>query len=124
MILVDTSLWIDYFSARQPIVHELLGDRQAAIHDLVIGELAVGDLRERATTLYALSRIKQSYRVSDREALDLVEAEALWGTGLGFIDVHLLASALVTPDCLLWSRDRKLAETAERLGVAYRPPSH
>ncbi len=124
MILVDTSLWIEYFSARQPVLHKMLGDREAAIHDLIIGELAVVDLRERSTTLHALSRIRQSNRVGDREALDLIEAEDLWGTGLGFIDVHLLASALVTPDCLLWSRDKKLAEAAGRLGVAYSPPTH
>ena len=124
MILVDTTIWIDYFSARQPLLHELLGERQAAIHDLIIGELAVGDLRDRVGTLYALSRIRQSHRVSDQEALDLIEAEHLWGTGLGFVDVHLLASALVTPDCLLWSRDKRLAETAGRLGVAFVPPAH
>jgi len=124
MILVDTSLWIEYFSARQPLLHELIADRQAAIHDLVIGELAVGDLRDRAATLYALSRIKQSEHVSDQEALALIEAEDLWGIGLGFVDVHLLASALITPNCQLWSRDKRLAATAERLGVAFSAPTH
>lgn len=124
MILVDTTLWIDYFSARQPVLHDLIADRQAAIHDLIIGELAVGDLRDRAGTLYALGRIKQAQRVSDREALDLIEAERLWGLGLGFIDVHLLASTLVTPECLLWTRDKRLAAEAGRLGVAFSPPNH
>jgi predicted nucleic acid-binding protein len=119
MILVDTTLWIDYFSARQPILGELIGERQAAIHDLIIGELAVGDLRDRPNTLYALSRIKQAQRVSDREALDLIEVERLWGLGLGFVDIHLLASTLVTPECLLWTRDKKLAAEAQRLGVGY-----
>ena len=124
MILVDTTLWIDYFSARQPILGELIGERQAGIHDLIIGELAVGDLRDRPNTLYALSRIKQAQRVSDREALDLIEVERLWGLGLGFIDIHLLASTLVTPECLLWTRDRKLAAEAHRLGVGYSAASH
>ncbi len=119
MILVDTTLWIDFFAARQPLLHDLISDRQAAIHDLVIGELAVGDLSDRAATLHALRRIKRAYRVSDQEALDLIEAEDLWGTGMGLTDVHLLASSLVTPDCLLWTRDRKLVMAAERLGVAY-----
>ena len=124
MILVDTTLWIDYFSARQPVLADLIGERQAGIHDLIIGELAVGDLRNRPNTLYALSRIKQAQRVSDREALDLIEAERLWGLGLGFIDVHLLASTLVTPECVLWTRDKKLAGEAHRMGVAYNPPTH
>jgi predicted nucleic acid-binding protein len=124
MILVDTTLWIDYFSARQPVVDELIVERQAGIHDLIIGELAVGDLRDRPNTLYALSRIKQAQRVSDREALDLIEAERLWGLGLGFVDVHLLASTLVTAECLLWTRDKTLAGEARRLGVSYNPPSH
>jgi predicted nucleic acid-binding protein len=123
MILVDTVLWIDYFSARQPMLHELLGERQAVIHDLTIGELAVGDLRDRPNTLYALGRIKQAQKVSDSEALDLIETEQLWGLGLGFIDIHLLASTLVTPECQLWTRDKRLAAEAERLGVGY-TPSH
>ena len=63
--------------------------------------------------------IAETYFAARSYALDLIEAEDLWGTGMGLTDVHLLASSLVTPDCLLWTRDRKLVMAAERLGVAY-----
>ena len=119
MILIDTSWWIEYFNKGHPIVHSLIEERNAAIHDLVIGELAVGDLRNRTDTLHRLGRIKRASHVPDQEVLQLIEKQDLWGLGLAYIDVHLLASALITPDCQLWSRDKRLLEQANRLGIAF-----
>lgn len=121
MILIDSSLWIEYFHGGHPQVQALLTERRAAIHDLIIGELAIGDLRDRQETLGWLQRIKRATHVSEEEALGLIESEDLWGRGLGYIDVHLLAATLVTPGCRLWSRDKRLAAEAERLGASFAP---
>ena len=120
MILADTSTWIDHLSVGVPTFQALLDVRQILIHPMVIGELACGNIRNRDATLKMLSELRTA-RVADYEyVLALIENRRLMGRGISYIDAHLLASALITESCLLWTRDRRLMAAAEELDVAYR----
>jgi predicted nucleic acid-binding protein len=115
MILVDTGVWITHM--RQPIASlaQLLERGEIGIHPFVIGELALGNLRGDA--LHAYRRLPQGISASHREVMALI-MDQLHGTGVGYVDAHLLASTLLTPDAAVWTRDRSLSAVAQRLGVA------
>ena len=117
MILADTSVWIAHLRAGEPRLRALLEDGQVMVHPFVLGELACGNLRKRADALAHLRRLDAVPLVSDAEAHRLLELHRLMGKGLGWVDVHLLASCLVSR-VTLWTLDRRLAITAEALGLA------
>ena len=117
MILVDSSVWIAHFRAALPALRQLLLDQQVLTHPFVIGELACGNLPARADTLVWLRRQPTALVARDSEVLSLIETKHLWGTRIGWVDAHLLASALVS-DCQLWSHDRPLREVALRLKLS------
>jgi predicted nucleic acid-binding protein len=116
VILADTSVWIDHLRAADPALVALLLDGRVVCHPFVIGELAVGSLRRRAEILGLLEALPATPVVSHREVLSFVDVHRLMGLGLGWIDVHLLASARLVGDHL-WTRDRRLARVALQLGV-------
>ena len=117
MILVDTSVWIDHLRAADRSLAVHLTDGRVACHPFVIGELAVGSLRSRAEVLGLLGALPAAPIVSHDEVLTFIEVQRLMGRGLGWIDMHLLASARLA-GFTLWTRDRRLARVASRLGVA------
>ena len=117
MILVDTSVWIDHFRSGEPSLSDLLDRQDVLAHDFVIGELALGSLRQRDTVLGALRHLPRATKASDDEVLTFVERHSLHGLGIGYIDVHLLASAKLTPETSLWTRDRRLSRLAAKLNV-------
>ena len=118
MILVDTSVWVAHLRAGEPdlIAHLDAGDVLG--HPLVLGEIAMGNLRDRADLLAALRNLPPAEVATDGEVLAFIEREALHGLGIGYVGAHLLAAARLTPDTWLWTFDRRLAEVAERMGVA------
>jgi hypothetical protein len=118
VILADTSVWIDHLRSGDPMLEAELLAANVLGHSMVIGELAMGSLRNRQEVLSALHRLPEAVRASDQEAIQLIERRRLFGLGLGFIDVHLLASALLSPAATLWTRDRRLRDAAMRLGVS------
>ena len=120
MVLADTSIWIDHFRRVSRPLIALLEDGLVATHPAVIGELACGTLRERATTLDLLGRLPASIAAEDTEALRFLETHRLSGRGLGWIDMHLLAAAMLTP-CRLWTTDKRLRHAARRLDLAFDP---
>jgi predicted nucleic acid-binding protein len=120
VILVDTSVWIDHLRRADEVLLDLLTRRQVVVHPFIVGELAVGDLRPRDAVLDGLQKLRRVVVADDDEILRLVEQERLFGLGLGYIDVHLLASALLTPETFLWTRDKGLSAVAERLSLAAR----
>jgi len=120
LILVDTSVWIDHLRQGDAVLAGLLDRGRVLGHPFVIGELATGGLRQREIILHALRRLPQAVIAHDPEVLDFIERESLSGSGLGYIDVHLLAAVRLTPDALLWTRDRRLLAAATRLSVAAR----
>ncbi|MEO7190100.1 MAG: type II toxin-antitoxin system VapC family toxin [Vicinamibacterales bacterium] len=117
MTLVDTSVWVDHFRAADSQLTELLLDGQVLCHAFVVGELACGNLRPRVEVLALLRSLPQLPVLSTEDALQFVDAHRLMGEGLGWVDVHLLASAYAFREGL-WTRDRRLGEAARRLGVA------
>ncbi|MAE69282.1 MAG: VapC toxin family PIN domain ribonuclease [Gemmatimonadetes bacterium] len=114
MILVDTSVWIDHLRLGEEELERLLGEGRVLSHPFVIGELACGNLRNRAEILGLLSALPTASTASHAEVLRLVDDRVLAGKGLGWIDVHLLASALVTK-CPLWTKDKALRAAAGAL---------
>lgn len=118
MILVDTSVWIDHLRKGEPRLVDNLNAGQVLAHPFVIGELALGSLRQRDVVLGALRELPHSEVATDEEVFVFIERERLYGLGIGFVDAHLLAAARLMPGVRLWSRDRKLALAATRLGLA------
>jgi predicted nucleic acid-binding protein len=116
VILVDTSVWIDHLRVANVRLATLLDDGQVCSHPFVIGELACGNLRRRDEFLSLLANLPEVTGVPDDEVMRFIEGHRLMGRGLGWIDVHLLASAAAAP-AQLWSTDRRLVGAASRLGV-------
>ena len=118
MILVDTSIWIDHLRQSSERLVQLLGTGQVLAHPYVIGELALGSLQNRNAVLGALQNIPQAPVATDNEVLHLIETNALFGIGIGYIDAHLLAAARLSPGTMLWTRDKRLLDASTRLGLA------
>ena len=106
MILVDTSIWVDHLHRSEPKLAELLNEYGVAQHPMVIGELSLGSIGNRAEMLRLLEALPAVQTATHSEVLHLVEARRMYGRGLSLVDVHLLASVLLTPRTSLWTRDK------------------
>ena len=118
MVLVDTSIWVSHLRGGDTHLQELLVDGQVLCHPLVIGELACGRLNNRKEIISLLQTLPKAITVELEEILYFVERQRLMGLGMGFVDIHLLASALLTK-ALLWTADESLRSAAARLKVLY-----
>lgn len=116
MVLVDTSVWVDHFRRGEPLLTKLLVDLQVLIHPLIIGELACGNLKNRTVILADLNTLPTVTSARHEEVLQLVSARALYGRGIGWIDSHLVASAILSK-CSFWTHDQRLREAASSTGV-------
>jgi hypothetical protein len=118
-VLVDTSVWVDHWRRRNAHLGALLEADDVVVHPMVMGELALGAVHPRAQVLEDLELLPAAAVAEHEEVMGLVERRRLAGRGIGWVDAHLLASALL--DRLrLWTLDTRLAAVAERAGVAYR----
>jgi predicted nucleic acid-binding protein len=123
MVLVDTSVWIRFLSNRAPYAAELdrlLSVDAVAGHELIYGELLIGDRGGRRKTLAAYERLHQASSVRHRDLVEFVLSRQLHGRGVGWNDIHLLASAILER-ISVWTADPRFAALAEELGVAYNP---
>jgi len=123
MVLVDTSIWIRFLANRTPYAAELdrLLDRdEAAGHDLIHGELLIGDAGGRGDLLRSYDLMHRLPSVPHADVVVFVQARKLHGRGIGWIDTHLLASALVA-NVPFWTADERLAGLAREFGAGYRP---
>ena len=120
MILVDTSVWVDHFMGVDNVVSELLQAGRVLAHPFVIGEVGLGKLRQRTAILGYLQDLPQARVATDLEVFTFIEQWELSGSGIGYVDAHLLASARLTPGVSLWTRDPQLVRVAEQMGVAGR----
>jgi hypothetical protein len=121
MVLVDTSVWIRFFSDQKPFRQELdrlLSLRKVGGHDLVYGELLVGDKGGRQAFLKGYQKLYRTKVIDHSDVADFVRAAQLHGLGIGWIDAHLLATALAER-LKLWTADPRLATVAKEFGVAY-----
>jgi len=116
MILVDTSVWVDHLRKGNSVVKSLLENGAAATHPFIVGELACGSIQNRSQFLSDLKLLPTVIAATDDEALFLIEERRLWGTGIGWVDAHLLASARLS-DCRFWTMGSRLAGVLRRAGV-------
>ncbi len=119
MILVDSSVWIDHFRHRSAELSALLASRVVMTHPFVVGELACGSLAKRDAVFLALASLPPVPLVPHNEVLAYVERHRLMARGIGWVDMHLLASATVAGRVSLWSRDKRLMAAAAERGLAY-----
>ena len=115
MILADTSVWVDHLRRSDAQLCAALEANQICIHPMVVGELACGNLRNRATLAH-LQLLPHATVATHDEALTMIEQHKLMGRGVGFVDVHLLASARLS-NASLWTRDVRLAAIAAEFGI-------
>jgi predicted nucleic acid-binding protein len=118
LILVDTSIWIDHLRHGDAKLSDLLEARQVLSHPFVIGELSLGNLRQRITILGALRDLPRATVAADDEVSIFVDRHRLFGMGIGYVEAHLLAAVSLTSGTVLWTRDRHLLAAAEKLGLA------
>jgi predicted nucleic acid-binding protein len=118
VILVDTSVWVDHLRVGNKIVVNLLDSGRVLVHPFIIGELALGNLRQRQVILASLQDLPQANLATNQEVLHFIELHALAGLGIGYVDAHLLVSARLTTGASLWTRDKRLLRVADRLGLA------
>jgi hypothetical protein len=120
VILVDTSVWVDHLRNGDERLAGLLEHTLVLAHPYVVGELALGQLRQRDAVISDLLDLPMANVASDGEVLQFIERETLYGTGIGYVDAHLLAATRLTPGATLWTRDGRLLAAAERLSLAAR----
>jgi predicted nucleic acid-binding protein len=116
MVLVDTSVWIDHLRRGDPLLRRLLDEAQVLAHPFVIGELACGNLKDRARILSLLRQLPSAPTATHEEALRSIDAWNLHAKGLSWIDIHLLASTALAK-ARLWTRDKRLDEISEVRGL-------
>jgi predicted nucleic acid-binding protein len=117
MVLVDSSVWADHLRAHDATLAQLLIQNKVLIHPFVRGELALGNLRQRAQILDLLDNLPQATVAYTEEVHIFIEKHALFGLGIGLIDVHLLASTKLAQNAVLWTRDKRLITAATRLNI-------
>ena len=117
MILVDTSVWIDHLHSVNEDLKVLLLSSQVCIHPYILGDLSCGNISNRNEVLSLLRALPRIDAVLDEEVFVLIEDKRLYGKGLGFIDIHLLASALIH-HVLIWTKDKSLQRVAKEFGIS------
>lgn len=117
MIIADSSVWIDHLNKSDPIFFRLLREAQVFVHPFVIGEIALGNLKNRDIQLAHMKLLPFADAATDEEVLVMIQRHTLFGSGIGYVDAHLLASARLS-SATLWTRDNCLRQAAATLGVA------
>jgi predicted nucleic acid-binding protein len=123
MILVDTSVWIDHLRNGNALLSELLDQNCVVMHPMVLGELACGHLPDREELVHLWRSLEPLPSASHDEALYFIEQAELVGKGIGYIDVHLLASLALAGGTKLWTLDQRLAQVATELKYAWTEPA-
>ena len=122
MTLIDTSVWIDHLRASDARLVALLNSNQVLTHPFVVGEIAMGNVRQRSLVLGDLELLPSVVVAMDVEVRRFIDAAGLFGLGIGYIDAHLLASTRLTPGARLWTRDKRLAGVANQMNLFGAPP--
>ena len=117
-VLVDTSVWVDFLRSGDPNLTRLLNRNREAIHTMIIGELACGNLNNRQSLLKLWNSLSTLTQASHEEVLYFIEHHHLMGRGIGYVDAYLLASVALAMDVRLWTRDLRLSRLAIELNLA------
>jgi predicted nucleic acid-binding protein len=118
MVLVDTSVWVSHLRRGNSRLQELLEEGAVVSHSFVVGELACGNISNRAEIISLMQSLPMLDAVEHEELLIFIEHNKMMGKGLGFVDVHLLAAATLA-GVPLWTQDRKLKQACSRLGIDF-----
>jgi predicted nucleic acid-binding protein len=119
MVLVDTSIWVTHLRQGSRQLEKLLMDAEVMCHPFIIGELACGNLKNRSEIIALLQSLPLASRIEFDEFLFFIDRNQLMGKGIGFVDVHLLASAQLT-GVPLWTADKRLKSAADQLKLAFK----
>lgn len=119
MILVDTSVWVDHLREHDEQLATLLEAGRVCIHPFVLGEIALGSLRNRQTIIGNLKNLPLITTTTFEEALFFLEEFQLFSRGIGYVDCHLLAATKMSADTLLWTRDKRLLKIARDLNLHF-----
>ena len=119
MVLVDTSVWVDYLRTGDDTLARLLTQGEVCMHPMIIGELACGHLQNREQLIGLWQNLPSVVEANHDEALFLLNTHQLMGKGIGWVDLHLLATTLLSTNVTLWTRDKRLAQIAKTLGVGF-----
>ena len=117
MILVDTSIWVEHLRKGTGPLAKLLEEDSVVIHPFIIGELACGSMTNRREILDLLAALPVVKIAGHAEVMQFVEQNRLYGCGIGWIDAHLLSSALLS-DARILTSDRRLLRVAQSLDIA------
>lgn len=119
MVLVDTSVWVAHLRDGHPGLVQLLFGGKVMCHPLIIGELACGHIENREEILMLLNSLPSAIKAGHEEVLHFIETHHLMGIGLGYIDVHLLVSAMLS-GISMWTDDNPLKKAARNLGISFK----
>jgi len=123
-VLVDTSVWVDHFKNTNHHLVNLLMQDCVMTHPMIIGEIACGTPPDRSKLIAYFLALQQAQVVRLEEMLDFVATQKIYGCGCGFVDIHVLLSALITPNVKLWTLDKQLAHLARQSDMSYTPFIH
>jgi predicted nucleic acid-binding protein len=121
VILVDTSIWIDHFRYGEAELRKIINDDRLLCHPIVIGELALGSLRERDAVIAFLAAQREATIATHAEVMTIIDRHSIFSMGIGYTDAHLLTSTLLDRRSSLWTRDKRLAAAAEKVGATLHP---
>jgi hypothetical protein len=119
MVLVDTSVWILHLRKGNIDLERLLNDGDVVCHPFIVGELACGNLKNRSEILSLLQSLPMSIQAEHEEVMRFIEDYRLMGKELGYIDMHLLASALLS-EIPIWTLDKRLNKVLKELGIVFK----
>ena len=122
MILADTSIWIDHFRHGDAELRRIIEDDRLLCHPSVIGELALGSLRDRGSVMAFLAAQRGAVVATHDEVMTMIDRHSIFSMGIGYTDAHLLASVLLDQRAALWTRDKRLRATAEKAGASLHLP--
>lgn len=122
MVLADTSIWIDHFRRRDLQLAKFLEQGDVAMHPFIVGELLLGHVPGIAEMLDDLNTLPKAIVASPDEVLKFISDRKLLGSGIGYVEAHLLAAAALTPETLVWTRDKRLHAAAQSLSLAAEIP--
>ncbi|MGG6898977.1 MULTISPECIES: type II toxin-antitoxin system VapC family toxin [Rhizobium] len=124
MILADTSIWIDHFRKADSELRKIIEDDRLLCHPAVIGELALGSLRDRSSVISFLTAQRSAVVATHDDVMTMIDRHGIFSMGIGYTDAHLLASALLDQRAALWTRDKRLRTAAKRAGVLMHIPAN
>jgi predicted nucleic acid-binding protein len=122
VILVDTSIWIDHFRYGDAELRKIIEDDRLLCHPVVVGELALGSLRDRDTVMAFLAAQREAFIATHDEVMTMIDRHSIFSLGIGYTDAHLLASTMLDRRSILWTRDKRLAAAARKAGAILHVP--